>query len=233
MDVTRPENVCRHQQPAMPIRKQVFRRKLLFFIVLGAATALLTCPLTVLGQDAGGPKPDTGNTEEAATAAKAVAAATAGAQLLASVPYNLEAQADLDALIAAHGAWQADVLQRRTRGVPAVRCMTWQGHGLGNRLPGVITCYAFALMTGRLMLLDSSLHDHLVLPLPAVWSEHESLFAGSGSCNVLHFTRLLDPALRLCGLPDDAPDLQVCMAIHVSLCSPNKQGLCFHCSRTN
>jgi hypothetical protein len=36
-------------------------------------------------------------------------------------------------------------------------------------VPGIITGFALALLTGRLFLLQSTVHEHWQLPLPCVW----------------------------------------------------------------
>lgn len=118
---------------------------------------------------------------------------------LQGMPYNLEQLPDLAALLAAHKKHQLAVLEARVKGAPAVVCYTGQGHGLGNRVPGVITSFAVALLTGKVWLLDSTLLEYMDFPFAVKWNDHSSLYEGVPSCDEDHFTRLASPELQFCG----------------------------------
>lgn len=57
-------------------------------------------------------------------------------------------------------------------------CYKRTGHGLGNRLPGIGTGFVLAVLTGRLFLLQSTVHEHLRLPLPCVWQVRRVVCGG-------------------------------------------------------
>lgn len=107
--------------------------------------------------------------------------------------YDLDAIASLPELLDAHAQHQRTALAAAAAAAAAnssqpppaaLLVVTSDGVGLGNRVPAIVTGYALALLSGSLFLVNSSLLEHMRLPLPAAWPEHAHLYARARTCSV-------------------------------------------------
>lgn len=126
----------------------------------------------------------------------------------ADAPYDLGRIDSLEQLLWAHRSYQEEALANLTSGTTsgaplpaAVRVATWQHVGLGNRLPSLVTGLAIALLTRRLILIDSSALEHLEPPFPAAWQGAvAAAYANASRCEFGSSDALATlPPAALCG----------------------------------
>lgn len=114
--------------------------------------------------------------------------------------YDLDKLPNLQALLQAHRVAQNAALRDPVGHPPnAIKVVTHDNVGLGNRVPSIVTGFVLALFTRRAFLLESSILQHVQLPLYAEWSSYAAGYQHTSKCNINNITRLLDANSSLCG----------------------------------
>jgi hypothetical protein len=127
--------------------------------------------------------------------------------------YDLDQLTDLHALLQAHQDAQNTALQsaERLHAPRAIKVETHDSVGLGNRIPSIVTGFVMALFTKQAFLLESSILQHVQLPLTAQWSKYDALYQQASRCSINNITTLLNADSSLCSpeLAWHAPVLMV------------------------
>lgn len=112
--------------------------------------------------------------------------------------YDLANISDLQSLLWAHQQYQTTALMNAaSQRPPAVLVTSNDLVGLGNRVPAIITGYVLALLTKRVLLLQSSLLDYMHAPFPVDWHEFEHHYKGASAC-AIDWRMLVNRTLDFC-----------------------------------
>jgi xyloglucan fucosyltransferase len=88
-------------------------------------------------------------------------------------------------------------MKAATQPPPAVLVTSNDLVGLGNRVPAIITSYVMALLTKRVLLLQSSVLEYMDTPFPADWREFEQHYKNSSAC-IVDWRMLTNSSLEFC-----------------------------------
>lgn len=118
---------------------------------------------------------------------------------------------DFNSLLIAHEVQQEYALQQASAGQNPPKALlveTLDIVGLGNRIPSIVVGFIMALFTKRVFLLDSSVKEHITLPLGCNWQDHASFYTAMSRCNMkthigYDWSQLLNANLSWCaGAPN-------------------------------